>query len=84
MVDDNRIEGFARNVGGKLQNAAGGLTGDAPTQARVKPNQSAGEAQSMYGQAADEVRDFIADQLFVALLSALGLGAMVGFLTTRR
>lgn len=76
LVDDNRAEGFTRIVGS--------LTGDAPTQARGKANQSAGEAQSMWGQVVDEVRDFISEQPFVALLSAVGLGAVVGFLTTRR
>jgi uncharacterized protein YjbJ (UPF0337 family) len=31
-MDENQIEGAARNVGGKLQDATGGLTGDAVTQ----------------------------------------------------
>ena len=84
MVDDNRAEGFARTVGGKLQDTASSLTVDASTQARGKVSQHAGEAQSMWGQVVDEVRDFAADQPFVALLSAVGLGAVVGFLTTRR
>ena len=84
MVDDNRAEGFERTVGGKLQDIAGNLTGIAPMQARGTANQRADEAQSMWGQVVDEVRDFTADQPFVALLSAVGLGAVVGFLTTRR
>jgi uncharacterized protein YjbJ (UPF0337 family) len=36
MVDENRTEGTLRNVGGKVQDAVGGLTGDSSTQARGK------------------------------------------------
>ncbi len=72
LVDDNRAEGFVRT--------GGSLTGDASTPGHG----SAGDAQGMWEQVVGEVRDFTADQPFVALLSALGLGAMVGFLTIRR
>ena len=34
MVDENRVEGTARNIGGKVQDAVGVVTGDAATQAR--------------------------------------------------
>ena len=84
LVDDNCAGDSVRTVGGKLQRTLGGLTDDAPTQACGKADQSGSDAQSTWGQVVDEVRDFIADQPFVAVLSALGLGAVVGFLTTRR
>ncbi len=64
-MDENRIEGTARDVGGKLQDAAGGLTGDAPTQARGKAKQVAGQVQDAYGQVADQAQDAygrVADQ----------------------
>lgn len=83
MVDDNKVEGFARNVGGKLQDAVGGVTGDGSTQARGKANQAAGQAQSMYGDVVDEVRDFTTDKPFGALLAAVGLGVVIGFLLAR-
>lgn len=83
MVDENKVEGFARSVGGKLQDAAGGLTGDVSTQARGKAKQAAGRAQSAYGEVIDEVRGFAADRPFGALLAALGLGVVVGFLLAR-
>lgn len=69
LVDDNGAEGVAGIAGGTPQHTAGSLIGD---------------AQGMWGQVVDEVRDFAADQPFVALLGAVGLGAVVGFLTTRR
>ena len=84
MVDENRLEGAARNIGGKLQDAVGGLTGDTSTQARGKANQAAGQAQDMYGQVVDEVRHFTSDQPASALLAALGVGVVLGFLLARR
>ena len=38
MSDENRIEGTLRDVGGKVQDIAGGLTGDSATQARGRVN----------------------------------------------
>jgi uncharacterized protein YjbJ (UPF0337 family) len=83
-MDENRIEGVARNVGGKLQDAVGGLTGDADTQARGKANQAAGMAQDAYGQAVDQVSGFVTEQPVAAMLSALGLGLVLGMLIARR
>ena len=76
MVDDNRAESFARTVGS--------VTGDAPIQPRDKACGSVDQAQGMWKQVVGEVRDFTADQPFVALLSAVGFGAVMGFLTSRR
>ena len=83
-MDENRVEGVARDVGGKLEDAAGGLTGDGPTQARGKVNQAGGQAQNTYGQLADGVRDFTSDQPLVALITAVGIGAILGFVIGRR
>jgi uncharacterized protein YjbJ (UPF0337 family) len=82
-MDENRIEGAARNLGGKIQNAVGAVTGDAATQARGQANRAAGAAQNAYGQTVDGVRDFASDQPFVALLSAMGIGVIIGILLTR-
>ena len=84
MVDENRAEGTLRNVGGKIQDAVGGLTGDSSTQARGKANQAAGQAQDMYGQAVDGLKTFASDQPLVTLLSAIGVGVVLGFLLGRR
>ena len=84
MVDENRIEGTARNIGGKIQDAVGAVTGDAATQARGQMNRVAGSAQNAYGQAVDEARNFASDQPIVALLSAMAVGIVIGFLLARR
>ncbi len=84
MVDENRAEGFVRDVGGKVQDAVGGLTGDTSTQARGKANQAAGQAQNLYGETLDTMRNFASDQPLTALLSALGAGAVLGLVLARR
>jgi uncharacterized protein YjbJ (UPF0337 family) len=52
-MDENRIEGTARNLGGKVQEGLGRVTGDAKTQAEGRVNQVRGSAQDLYGQARD-------------------------------
>jgi uncharacterized protein YjbJ (UPF0337 family) len=84
MVDENRIEGTARNIGGKVQDAVGAVMGDAATQARGQMNRAAGSAQNAYGQAVDEVRNFASGQPLAALMTAMGLGIVIGFLLGRR
>jgi uncharacterized protein YjbJ (UPF0337 family) len=83
MVDENRIEGTVPNIGGKIEDAVGAVTGDAATQARGQINRAAGRAQNAYGQAVDGARDFASVQPIVALLSALGIGVIIGFLLGR-
>jgi uncharacterized protein YjbJ (UPF0337 family) len=47
---EDRIAGTARNVGGKVQEGVGRVTGDAKSQADGLVNQAAGAAQDFYGQ----------------------------------
>jgi uncharacterized protein YjbJ (UPF0337 family) len=82
-MDENRFEGAARNFGGKVQDAVGGLTGDAETQARGKVNQAAGQAQQMYGAAVDDLKEFTVAQPMTALLTAMGIGVVLGFILGR-
>jgi uncharacterized protein YjbJ (UPF0337 family) len=56
-MDDNRIEGTARNVGGKVQEGVGRLTGNVKSQAEGLVNQAAGTAQDLYGQTRDSAVD---------------------------
>jgi CheY-like chemotaxis protein len=48
-MDEAKVEGAFRTAGGRIQDAVGGLTGDAATQLRGKVNEAAGEAQRVYG-----------------------------------
>jgi uncharacterized protein YjbJ (UPF0337 family) len=56
-MDENRISGTARNLGGKVEEGAGSVTGDLKTQVQGKLDQAAGVAQDLYGQTADAARD---------------------------
>jgi len=83
-MDGNRIDGGFREAAGRVQDAVGGLTGDAATQVRGKINQAKGQAQRAYGQAADEARNFTAENPMIALATTLGLGVVLGLLIARR
>ena len=83
-MDENRVVGGFRQAAGKVQDAVGGLTGDASTQVRGKVNQAAGHAQRAYGQAVDEARDFTTENPAVALLTTFGLGIALGLIIARR
>ena len=49
-MDENRVEGTARKVAGKVQEGVGRVTGDAQTRAEGLANQAAGTAQDLYAK----------------------------------
>ena len=88
-MDENRVEGTARNLGGRVQEGFGKVTGDARTQAEGLANQAAGAAQDLYGQAAEATRETassfekvlrhaIETQPYTSALVALGIGWLLG------
>ncbi len=83
MVDENEVEGTVRDLGGKVQDAVGGLTGDTKTQAEGKYNQMAGKAQKTFGAAADEIRENVTNQPLTALAIVGGIFFALGFLAKR-
>lgn len=56
-MDENRIVGTARNIGGQAEEQIGRVTGDAKTQAQGVADQALGAAQDLYGQARDTAGD---------------------------
>ena len=56
-MDENRIAGTAKNMGGKVQEGFSRLTGDAKEQAEGIANQVTGAAQEIYGQVRDGAKD---------------------------
>ncbi len=88
-MDENRVKGTARNLGGKAEEAWGNVTGDARTQAEGAINQAAGAAQDVYGQTVDATRETassfektlrrtIETQPYTSVFVALGIGWLVG------
>jgi uncharacterized protein YjbJ (UPF0337 family) len=61
MVDENRIEGSAKNIGGKIKEGFGKLTGDSKTQAEGKADQAEGKVQNTVGGIKDSIKDAFSD-----------------------
>jgi uncharacterized protein YjbJ (UPF0337 family) len=59
IMDENRLSGTAKNLGGKVEEAFGRFTGDAQTQANGQVNQVEGSIQELYGQAKDSAGEAI-------------------------
>ncbi|GJD89712.1 CsbD family protein [Methylobacterium hispanicum] len=57
MIDTNRITGAAKELGGKVQGAAGDLTGSRQDSVEGRLREAGGRAENLYGQAKDAVHD---------------------------
>jgi uncharacterized protein YjbJ (UPF0337 family) len=91
-MDENRVSGTAKNVGGKVEEGFGRVTGDTRMQAEGVVKQVNGAAQDLYGQARDAasaardtassfektLRNTIEMQPYTAAVVALGLGWLIG------
>jgi uncharacterized protein YjbJ (UPF0337 family) len=56
-MNQDRVAGTARNIGGQLEEGFGRVTGDVQSQVEGKIKQAAGAAQDLYGQARDAASD---------------------------
>jgi uncharacterized protein YjbJ (UPF0337 family) len=85
-MDENRVAGTAKNVGGKAEEEGlGRIAGDAKTQLEGQARQVAGAAEHLYGQAKDAassatdiVRMTIEEQPYKAVAIALAIGWLLG------
>lgn len=57
MADHDRVEGAAKNMGGKVKEAAGNVTGDEKLKAEGKAEQVEGKVQNAVGGIKDSLRD---------------------------
>ena len=57
MVDKDRVEGSAKNIGGKIKEGLGKLTGDSKTETEGKMDQTEGKVQNTVGGVKDAVKD---------------------------
>ena len=58
-IDDDRVEGSAKNLGGKLKEGLGKLTGDAKLQGDGKADQAEGKVQNAVGGLKDGLRNAV-------------------------
>jgi uncharacterized protein YjbJ (UPF0337 family) len=88
-MDENRLEGTARNLGGKIEEQVGRATGDTKIRAEGLLNEAAGAAQDAFGQTADVARETattldswlrnsIETQPYTTAIVALGIGWLLG------
>lgn len=73
----DKVQGMARDMAGRAQQALGDTFGDAKTQAQGIYNQASGQAQEQMGRLAEVIRD----QPLIAAAIALGVGYILGRLT---
>ena len=70
--------GTAREMAGRVQQRVGEVAGDAKTQAEGLYNQAAGQAEQQVARLSDVIKE----QLLAAVLVALGIGYLLGRLTS--
>ena len=72
------FQGSAREMGGRVQQKVGEFAGDAKTQAEGLYNQAAGQAQQQVARLGDVIKG----QPITAALVAVGVGYLLGRLTS--
>jgi uncharacterized protein YjbJ (UPF0337 family) len=60
-IDQDRTEGSAKQIGGKLKEGAGKLFGDAKLKHEGDADQAEGKLQNAWGSVKDEARDLAGD-----------------------
>ena len=55
-IDDDRVEGSAKNIKGKIKEGIGKLTGDSKTEAEGKMDKAEGKIQNTIGGIKDSLR----------------------------
>jgi uncharacterized protein YjbJ (UPF0337 family) len=92
-MTDDRISGTAKNVGGKVQEGFGSLTGDRSQVAKGKAKQVEGAVEDIYGQAKDTasdiatqaddiLRQYVENKPYTAAFACLALGFVIGRMTS--
>ena len=84
-MDQDRVTGTAKNIGDKIEEGVGRMTGNAQTQFKGQERQVAGAAEDLYGQAKDAAASFtdvvqrtIEQQPYTAVAIAVAVGWLLG------
>jgi uncharacterized protein YjbJ (UPF0337 family) len=87
LMTDDRIAGTVRNIGGKVQEGVGKVTGDTKSEAKGVMNQAMEGAQTVKEatiQGHDIVRKFVENNPHTATAIALGIGLFIGYAAHRQ
>lgn len=83
-MNEQQVEGTVNKVAGRIQDAAGALTGDADQQAKGKARAAAGDVEAKAGDVIERVRDWAADRPLSAVVITAGVAFLLGRLTANR
>lgn len=83
-MNENQVEGTANKVVGRIQDAAGALTGEADQQVKGKARAAAGVVQANAGDVIERVHAWAADRPLSAVMITAGVAFVVGRLTANR
>jgi uncharacterized protein YjbJ (UPF0337 family) len=82
-MTDEQVKGVVGNMAGKIQQAAGSLTGDTGLKVEGAVREAAGKAEAAYGDAVEAVRDYAARKPISAVAIGVGLGVLATLLLRR-
>ena len=87
---DSTIKGAAKQAAGRIEGAAGVLTGDAATEINGRIRELAGVAEKSFGDVVDiaedsaaKVRDFVEEEPWKAVAIAGVVGLLIGLVVRR-
>lgn len=83
-MNEHQVEGTVDKVTGRIQDAAGALSGNADLQAKGKARAAAGDVQAKAGDVIESVREWAADRPLNKVLIAAGVAFLLGRLTASR
>ncbi len=80
-MNEHQVEGTVNKVAGRIQDAAGALTGDADQQLKGKARAAAGDVEAKAGDFVEHIRDWAADRPLSAVVITAGVAFLLGRLT---
>jgi uncharacterized protein YjbJ (UPF0337 family) len=83
-MDEDTLIGAAKQTAGRVERAAGRLTGDSDTEISGAAHELGGAAQRAFGEAKDDVREAIAGMPLRPFLAGAALGLVIGLFLNRR
>lgn len=83
-MDEDILIGAAKQTAGRVERAAGRLTGDTETEIRGAADELGGATQRAFGKAKDDARQTIAGTPIQPLLAGMVIGLVIGLFLNRR